>query len=251
MPGADMPDYAMRDAILRREGVFSPTHFYSMVVDHLWREWISPACCPRLRRRATPRSAWWSGTPSWGASPPPLRPAPERSHQGRDNGQSKGPCWRSAGAKDLPRRSLRARPTPGPGGSGSPSRAYVLHADPLPHAVVVVHPGEEVGRGAPARSGATRPYHPGCTLGGALARPGARRSRPRRGPGVGGQVLLHVAVGAGHLHRDPRPGPFAPTSSVSRCKRRSWASSCAPSKSRTMKRSTVCSTLPSMLLGCT
>ena len=93
MPGADMPDYAVRDAILRREGVFSPSHFYSMVVDHLWREWISPACCPRPRRRATPRSAWWSGTPSWGASPPAALRLERAATRGVTMASPRA-CWR-------------------------------------------------------------------------------------------------------------------------------------------------------------
>lgn len=39
MPGAEMPDYAARAAILAREGVYGPDHYFDMVVDHLWKEW--------------------------------------------------------------------------------------------------------------------------------------------------------------------------------------------------------------------
>jgi acyl-[acyl-carrier-protein] desaturase len=61
MPGADMPGYAVRDAILRREGVFSPSHFYSMVVDHLWREWDIPGLLPQAQaaREAQKRLIAW------------------------------------------------------------------------------------------------------------------------------------------------------------------------------------------------
>lgn len=46
MPGENMPGYAVRDAILRREGVYSPDHFFNMVVDLLWREWNIPGLLP-------------------------------------------------------------------------------------------------------------------------------------------------------------------------------------------------------------
>jgi acyl-[acyl-carrier-protein] desaturase len=61
MPGAEMPDYAMRDAVLRREGIFSPSHFYSMVVDHLWREWDIPGLLPQASeaREAQKRLLQW------------------------------------------------------------------------------------------------------------------------------------------------------------------------------------------------
>jgi acyl-[acyl-carrier-protein] desaturase len=61
MPGSEMPDYAVRDAILRREGIFSPSHFYSMVVDHLWREWDIPGLLPAARaaREAQRRLVEW------------------------------------------------------------------------------------------------------------------------------------------------------------------------------------------------
>lgn len=39
MPGTDMPDYKIREAILMREGIYGPDHYYSMVVDLLWKEW--------------------------------------------------------------------------------------------------------------------------------------------------------------------------------------------------------------------
>src|SRR5215216_4836903 len=61
MPGAEMPDYALRDAVLRREGVFSPSHFYSMVIDHLWREWDIPGLLPEASeaREAQKRLLQW------------------------------------------------------------------------------------------------------------------------------------------------------------------------------------------------
>ncbi len=39
MPGAEMPGYTQRSLALARAGVFGPDHYYTMVVDHLWREW--------------------------------------------------------------------------------------------------------------------------------------------------------------------------------------------------------------------
>jgi acyl-[acyl-carrier-protein] desaturase len=39
MPGTQMPDYAARSALLAREGVYGPDHYFNMVVDHLWKEW--------------------------------------------------------------------------------------------------------------------------------------------------------------------------------------------------------------------
>jgi acyl-[acyl-carrier-protein] desaturase len=47
MPGAGMPDYAARAALLAREGVYGPDHYFEMVVDHLWREWDIGALAPR------------------------------------------------------------------------------------------------------------------------------------------------------------------------------------------------------------
>lgn len=46
MPGTDMPDYATRAALLAREGVYGPDHYFNMVVDHLWEEWDIPGLCP-------------------------------------------------------------------------------------------------------------------------------------------------------------------------------------------------------------
>ncbi|CAA9246952.1 MAG: Probable acyl-[acyl-carrier protein] desaturase DESA1 (Acyl-[ACP] desaturase) (Stearoyl-ACP desaturase) (Protein DES) [uncultured Chloroflexi bacterium] len=46
MPGAEMPDYATRAAVLAREGVYGPDHYYDMVVDHLWKEWDIPGLLP-------------------------------------------------------------------------------------------------------------------------------------------------------------------------------------------------------------
>jgi acyl-[acyl-carrier-protein] desaturase len=46
MPGAEMPDYATRAAVLAREGVYGPDHYYNMVVDHLWKEWDIPGLLP-------------------------------------------------------------------------------------------------------------------------------------------------------------------------------------------------------------
>ena len=39
MPGAEMPGYSVRAAILSREGIYGPHQYFDMVVDHLWREW--------------------------------------------------------------------------------------------------------------------------------------------------------------------------------------------------------------------
>jgi len=47
MPGAEMPEYVRRSAILAREGIYGPDHFYSMVVDHLWREWDIDGLSPQ------------------------------------------------------------------------------------------------------------------------------------------------------------------------------------------------------------
>jgi acyl-[acyl-carrier-protein] desaturase len=48
MPGTDMPDYATRAALLAREGVYGPDHYFDMVVDHLWKEWDIPGLCPKM-----------------------------------------------------------------------------------------------------------------------------------------------------------------------------------------------------------
>jgi acyl-[acyl-carrier-protein] desaturase len=39
MPGATMPDYAVRAALLAREGIYGPEHYFGLVVDKLWQEW--------------------------------------------------------------------------------------------------------------------------------------------------------------------------------------------------------------------
>lgn len=39
MPGATMPDYARRAALLAQEGIYGPEHYFSLVVDKLWNEW--------------------------------------------------------------------------------------------------------------------------------------------------------------------------------------------------------------------
>lgn len=39
MPGYDMPGYGVRAAVLSREGIYGPDHYYNLVVDHLWNEW--------------------------------------------------------------------------------------------------------------------------------------------------------------------------------------------------------------------
>ena len=113
----------MRDAILRREGVFSPSHFYSMVVDHLWREWDIPGLLPQAQeaRDAQKRLVEWHAKLGRIAARYAAR-LEHGSSQGRVNRQDKGPLLEAAGVQDSPRRSLRARPTPGPGGSASPSR---------------------------------------------------------------------------------------------------------------------------------
>ena len=61
MPGAEMPGYSVRDAILRREGVYSPEHYYNMVVDHLWREWDVAGLHPKAggARAAQKRLIEW------------------------------------------------------------------------------------------------------------------------------------------------------------------------------------------------
>jgi hypothetical protein len=41
-----MPGYATRAAVLAREGVYGPDHYYDMVVDHLWKEWDIPGLLP-------------------------------------------------------------------------------------------------------------------------------------------------------------------------------------------------------------
>ena len=126
MPGADMPDYAMRDAILRREGVFSPSHFYSMVVDHLWREWDIPGLLPQAQeaRDAQKRLVEWHA--SWGASPPATASTlrlERAATRGVTMASPRAPASRRVGRRQgSAPAEPRARPTPGPGGSGSPSR---------------------------------------------------------------------------------------------------------------------------------
>lgn len=46
MPGADMPDYTIRAAVLAREGIYGPDHYFDLVVDLLWKEWDIPGLCP-------------------------------------------------------------------------------------------------------------------------------------------------------------------------------------------------------------
>jgi acyl-[acyl-carrier-protein] desaturase len=48
MPGAEMPEYTTRAALLAREGVYGPDHFFDMVVDHLWKEWDISGLDPTL-----------------------------------------------------------------------------------------------------------------------------------------------------------------------------------------------------------
>jgi acyl-[acyl-carrier-protein] desaturase len=50
MPGAMMPDYAARAAILARQGVYGPDHFFSLVVDKLWKEWDIPSLMPTAEK---------------------------------------------------------------------------------------------------------------------------------------------------------------------------------------------------------
>ncbi|MGH2350137.1 MAG: acyl-ACP desaturase [Chloroflexota bacterium] len=61
MPGAEMPEYGVRDAILRREGIYGPDHYFHMVVDHLWREWDIPGLQPKAdaARAAQQRLIQW------------------------------------------------------------------------------------------------------------------------------------------------------------------------------------------------
>ena len=47
MPGAGMKDYATRSAILARQGVYGPDHYFNLVVDKLWKEWDVPALMPK------------------------------------------------------------------------------------------------------------------------------------------------------------------------------------------------------------
>jgi acyl-[acyl-carrier-protein] desaturase len=98
MPGADMPDYAMRDAILRREGVFSPSHFYSMVVDHLWREWDIPGLLPEAQeaRAAQKRLVEWHAKLGRIAARYAAR-LERGTYAGQVNGQAKGPLLEAAG----------------------------------------------------------------------------------------------------------------------------------------------------------
>jgi acyl-[acyl-carrier protein] desaturase len=98
MPGAEMPDYAMRDAILRREGIFSPSHFYSMVVDHLWREWDIPGLLPQAQeaRDAQKRLVEWHAKLGRIAARYAVR-LERGSYQGRVDRQAKGPLLEAAG----------------------------------------------------------------------------------------------------------------------------------------------------------
>jgi acyl-[acyl-carrier-protein] desaturase len=50
MPGAMMPDYAVRSSILARQGVYGPDHFFNLVVDKLWREWDIPGLLPTAEK---------------------------------------------------------------------------------------------------------------------------------------------------------------------------------------------------------
>jgi acyl-[acyl-carrier-protein] desaturase len=46
MPGYDMPGYAVRAAILAREGVYGPDHHFQTTVDVLWKEWDIAGLAP-------------------------------------------------------------------------------------------------------------------------------------------------------------------------------------------------------------
>ncbi len=46
MPGYLMPDYATRSAILSRQGVYGPDHYFNLVVEKLWKEWDVPGLMP-------------------------------------------------------------------------------------------------------------------------------------------------------------------------------------------------------------
>jgi len=57
MPGEDMPEYATRAALLAREGIYGPDHYFDMVVDLLWKEWdiasLNPSAEPARAAQKT------------------------------------------------------------------------------------------------------------------------------------------------------------------------------------------------------